>query len=91
MNTQPKLEVNRLLDSLLPSAGHCVSPLCPGGLKKKGIFPSQIFPKDSVEVGLDVTNHSILTDLVGKFLKSASSVYLLCFYLFKLCGCQLLW
>ena len=85
MNTQPKLEVNRLLDSLLPSAGHCVSPLCPGGLKKKGIFPSQIFPKDSVEVGLDVTNHSILTDLVGKFLKSASSVYLLCFYLFKLC------
>ena len=29
-----------------------------------------------------MTNHSILMDLVGKFLKSESGVYLFCFYFF---------
>lgn len=41
------------------------------------IFPPQFFPKDSVEVGLDVTNISILVDLVGKCLESESGDYFL--------------
>ena len=47
------------------------------------IFPPQFFPKDNVEVGLDVTNISILVDLVGKYLESESGVYFL-FLFFKL-------
>ena len=65
----------------------CISSLS-RGIKKKGIFPSQIFPKDSVEICVDATNNSILMDLVGKFLKSESGVCLFCFYFLNYASVQ---
>lgn len=65
MITKPNIRGKHDLDSLPPSAGHCIHPLARGG--EVCGSPAQTFLEDRAGVGLDVTDVSVPENLVGKY------------------------